>query len=533
VPDAFNDAMRAMMSLAVGPVARLSTRRMLRRVHAFAATQADLRQRYGVSAGTPIEVYGPATRARVEALAAQVPGTRVATTSGSTGEPKRLAFPPGRIPLFNRESRAAGARSFAHHRAPRADLMILASLTEDDSFTSLVLEGRARLPGYLQGLMDPGRVLRHPDLAALAERYGVAAARLWVLAVAHPGMLYSTNPSTLAVFLDELHGDWERASALVRDWVRRDPDLPLRTLGAAARRIGSRGQRARAERIAEAAAAPPLWELLPRLQGYVCWDGGYVGVFLERIRRHLPAERYAHVPMYSMSTEVVETLPVEVGGVMRFLPLSPGVLYELLPADAPDDPTLLLDAASVGEGDEVTLVVSDPWGLQRYQTEDVFRCQGSVHGVPDLRFVRRRGLTWSFTGEKLTGEQVRGALAALAERWPALAAVQTTLVPCRAAGAGLPGYRLVLTDEVPDLALDEVAERFDEALGEHNSEWRGKRSSVRLAATTAVYLPYAELAAALDPRTTSQADRARRAWESQFKLMPLTRRCWEDVAWST
>ena len=35
------------------------------------------------------------------------------------------------------------------------------------------------------------------------------------------------------------------------------------------------------------------------------------------------------------------------------------------------------------------------WGLRRYDTDDVFRCQGLVDGLPDLRFVRRAGLAWS------------------------------------------------------------------------------------------------------------------------------------------
>ena len=44
---------------------------------------------------------------------------------------------------------------------------------------------------------------------------------------------------------------------------------------------------------------------------------------------------------------------------------------------AEDDAALLLEPGSLEEGQCYVLVVSDQWGLRRYQTEDVFRCEGS------------------------------------------------------------------------------------------------------------------------------------------------------------
>jgi hypothetical protein len=80
-----------------------------------------------------------------------------------------------------------------------------------------------------------------------------------------------------------------------------------------------------------------MHELLPGLRAYCCWDGGYVIPFLQRIRQSLPAERFVHIAMYSMSTETLETLAYYVGSRAHFLPIAPGVYYEFLPEGADDD----------------------------------------------------------------------------------------------------------------------------------------------------------------------------------------------------
>ena len=71
--------------------------------------------------------------------------------------------------------------------------------------------------------------------------------------------------------------------------------------------------------------------------------------------------------------------------------------------------------------------------------------------------------------------------------------------------------------------------RLEEALGQQiNHEFAGKRESERLAATRLEIVPYDDLAARFDAKTTV-ADGEKRNWESQFKLLPLYSRLWEDV----
>lgn len=64
------------------------------------------------------------------------------------------------------------------------------------------------------------------------------------------------------------------------------------------------------------------------------------------------------------------------------------------------------------------MIVSDSYGLCRYHTGDLFLCRRKINSLPDLVFQRRRGLQYSFTGEKLTAEQVTLVFDRLRERYP-------------------------------------------------------------------------------------------------------------------
>ena len=534
-----NDLIRTALALGL-PLAAWSARRSFaRRIDRFSADQAALRQAYGITAATPIVGYDTATRARIDALAAANPAVALAYASGTTGVPKALAYPPSRLRSFKADSQAVGLQAWRKLGLRGAAFFILGGLTADRSFATLVLHRGE--PSRLTGLLEPARYLSTPAMAGVIAEHGATAARLWLMLLSNPGMIYSTNPSTLAVFLSELQSDWAGATSLVRAWVG-GALLSDGGLVRVAARVASDGADHRLRRAAEATLAPPMHDLLPGLGAYCCWDGGYVTGFLRQIQTALPPDRYKHVPMYAMSTETIETLTwFEEDGAIRFLPLGPGVLYELLPEHAPDDAALLIPPVAALVGEAYALVVSDPYGLRRYQTEDLFRCHGHVRGLPDLRFERRRGLAWSFTGEKLTGEQAAAVFADLERFHPRLSALsaQLTLLPSWPDGELLPRYRLVVAhpgarvDAPPDLVT--LAHDLDTGLAALNDEYATKRSSGRLGEPIAHLVPYDRVAEALDgrregaPRTSMGAVSASRGWESQFKLMPLTRVRWEEV----
>jgi hypothetical protein len=520
-----NDVARALLVTAIPWAAPLARWRFMNRIEAFDRDQEALRRQYGVKADTPIRGYDDVTRAAVLAFAASRPEVRLARTSGSTAEPKQLAYPPERLRSFKADSRVVGLLAWQRHRLRSPAIFVLSSLANDDSFTSLAVYAPKR-PSWVTGLIEPARYLFQPALQERIARYGATAVRFWLFVLSDPGLVYSTNPSTLAVFLTEVHDEWARTTAMVRDWVAGAPAAVDRGTRDIASRVSAGDADRRLADVAAAASPLPVERWAPSLGAYCCWDGGYVVAFLRQIHRWLPPERYAHVPMYAMSTETIETLTwFDDDGVARFLPLGPGVLYEFLPDGAPDAPEHLVGARALEPGRDYTLVVSDGYGLCRYQTEDVFRCRALVEGLPDLAFQRRRGLTWSFTGEKLTGEHLSLVYAELEAEFPSLAASQLTTLPSWPPGAEVPGYVLVVAHPgrhgTP--SPDGLGAAFDAHLARVNDEYAAKRSSARLAAPVARGVPYDRLAAALVAETGA------RSWDSQFKLAPLTRRLWEEV----
>ncbi|MCO4743731.1 MAG: GH3 auxin-responsive promoter family protein [Proteobacteria bacterium] len=518
---AVNAFARAVLSPLIRGVGGLLSVQVSRGLSGHAAEQERLRTLYGVTPDVPIRGYDDELRARARAI----PNARLVRTSGSTNEPKEIAFTKGRLRSTKLAFAGATFRTAYALGTRRPILFALASLAHDDSFTAMMVTGR---PSWFDLWVTPHRALTMPVFAPLSERYGVHALRLWAMVLSNPGWLYSTNPSTQAAYFHALAEDWDTHTAFLRDYMA-DPSQFASEIRWAASRIEEPGWQERARRVldSEVALGPEEWM---DVEVFLCWDGGNTRPFLNQVREWLPSARF--VPMFSMSTETLETLSVYDGQEVHFPPIAPGVLCEFLPEDAEDLPENLLRSTELEVGKYYALVASDAYGLLRYQTEDVFLCKAIWRGLPDLRFARRRGLTWSYTGEKLTGAQVEMAYERLAEHFPMLARVQATTVPSQPEGAHLPGYRLLFAvpgGQPPDDApsLDELATAYDKALGDINDEYASKRKSTRLSDPVAEWVDYDGLARAL---RNKDDEGSARGWDSQFKLLPLLRRPYEELA---
>ena len=125
-----------------------------------------------------------------------------------------------------------------------------------------------------------------------------------------------------------------------------------------------------------------------------------------------------------------------------------------------------------------TMIVSDRYGLRRYDTEDLFECAKFIRGVPHLRFARRCNLSFSFTGEKLTGPQLQAAFEEASARFPEMSDGFLTCFPSL---NPVPCYRIVRvrqsTMPVPE---DDIAAFVEERLCEFNHEFKSKIESGRL-----------------------------------------------------
>lgn len=517
---ALNDGLRLLIGACLRLAGALAEIRHRMRARGHPWSRARLRKRLGIRPETPLstdvpEVGPPDTRLPSGSA-------RVAYTSGTRGDPKRLVYCRRRLAMVRWVFIESFMRAYWMLGVRRTSLYVFGPLEGDESLTGLLLS-EVRLPGYLTTLQAPYRMHASPALRRLAEEYGAAAVRLWVLAVSNPGVLYSTNPSTMSTFLDRLDSDWERCSALVRDCVL-NPERVGTIAPTVTRRLGSRGYARRLESIAKSRTSLPVSEWAPAASVYICWTGGYVVPFLDRLAKHLPTGRFRLVPMYSMSTETIATVPDFRATDLAFLPMAPGVYYEFLAPASPREPRRLLSPEQVALGASYELVVSHGHGLRRYCTEDVFKVERFVGKLPDLRFERRLGLAYSFTGEKLTGVQASLAFARLRAEFPELSDEHAlTCFPSQEPAASLPHYRLVIVHSDPARLgpLAGLADRFDAFLGDVNLEYRAKRDSGRLGGVRLERLDLPALRARLPDGGAGGLD-------SQFKFLPLYPCLWES-----
>lgn len=491
-----------------------------KRLRGYAQLQDRLFKDYDISPDSPILNYGAELKDLIEAAAQRHKCSQFAVTSGSTAEPKRILYPDFRVKKTKFVFIDNLGRCFNAMRFKRRVLYVFSALTDDDSLTGILLDENKGTP-YVSGLQAPYRLHRQPALRALTEKYSSSALRLWMLVLTNPGLFYSTNPSTLSTFLDSLDGDWHRSKALIHDY-HLHPEYFDPGVHRLRKRVQALGWARRFALIADAQQAPSYRHIFPAFSTYFCWTGGYVQPFIDRIEARLPPDSYRRIPMYSMSTETVETVAHYSETGVHFIPLGPLVYYEFLPIHAEDRPEHLLRPHELCIGEQYTMVVSDNYGLKRYQTEDVFDCRGFVEGLPDLHFARRRSLEYSFTGEKITGPQLSNVYLRLRNEYPVLSEdTFMSCIPSQPENETIPHYKLVIVGATTELP-ENLISRFDECLSKVNEEYASKRESARLGPPRIVRCSLEEIVERVSEST------GKTNWESQFKFLPLYRRTWES-----
>jgi hypothetical protein len=199
-------------------------------------------------------------------------------------------------------------------------------------------------------------------------------------------------------------------------------------------------------------------------------------------------------------------------------------LYEFIEEGMRDDPANLLTRGELQPGKQYSMIVSDPFGLRRYQTGDLFYCRRLVNRLPELVFTGRKDLEYSFTGEKLTAEHVSAAFQTLRQEYRSLRTEPfLTCLPAHLENGARPHYKLVLVEQsncAEGVPGGELAQRFDELLQIINCEYRSKRESGRLGAPSFVRVSLVDFVSRV------AGIRDSRTWESQFKLLPLYKKVW-------
>ncbi|WP_408095924.1 GH3 auxin-responsive promoter family protein [Peredibacter sp. HCB2-198] len=405
----------------------------------------------------------------------------IAQTSGTRNIPKTVPYTASRMKLVQKTFLKSMMTLTAPYKG-RKTFFVFSSVEDDSSLTSGMLQDRA--PNLIELLQAPYRFLTTPAGHRLREEIGLLSARVALIAVSSPRYFYATNPSTLTHFLDEVDLHWELIKKNLKKCLH-NPDL-----------LNLIDGKDRLEKLILREKFS-LEFLAPDLVGIITWDGGYVAPFLERLKEKYP--KLVYLPMYSMSTESIETLPHRVNGKLHFLPTMKGVVPEFL-----KDGEIVRD---LKVNETYTLLISDVWGLERYDTQDEFLVVDLVDGLPDLRFQRRRNITASMTGEKISEEQCLLLYQELRKRFE-LEGIYLSLYGRMQGEQGQ--YVLNLIGPKKEFSsLDTTAE---EILGTLNQEYHSKIQSGRLLPLKVETLSVSAFAELMGQKVK---------WESQFKIMPL------------
>ncbi|MER0242509.1 GH3 auxin-responsive promoter family protein [Streptomyces sp. HSW2009] len=248
-----------------------------------------------------------------------------------------------------------------------------------------------------------------------------------------------------------------------------------------------------------------LADLWPNLSLVVSWNSASAALYrpwLEEVTPGVPK-----LPFSATGTEGIVTIPVDAHHAAGPLAVDLG-LYEFVPVEGRDeDADLEPDVETVGyrdleAGRTYNVVMSQANGLYRYDLGDRYTVVDRVGEVPRMEFAGRGGFGSSFTGEKLTEEDVHTAVRlALGDDWPF-----RPLFTCIPVWHTPPGYTLAI--EWPDglaLAPERFAAQVEGQLQALNIEYAEKRRTERLTPLRVLAVPPGTFAA-VDQRR--QADGA-------------------------
>ena len=510
--------MRAV-DLAIRIWMRRAYFRLRRRLRHYRASQEALAVEFGVSQVQPTP-YDPAIRKNILELAeGSAEPYSFAWTSGTTNEPKRLFYPKRRNRIMQRVIVEQGLMAYDYLHLRRPAFYLLTSMLPDRSFSSLFL--RKSLPSFISDYVLRDSIVYVPEAEALTDEYSEQSIHLALLLLCEPTLLLTVNPSSLYVLLEAAELDWERIRSELQQILGGDLRVALR------RRMGQQVdlRAGRATSLLKDSNPPTPSQLLPQLRVIVCWDSGYVRPFLDNLRARFAEHPPHFYPLFSLSTETVAYLLYPKVSPDGGLPIYPGVCYEFIPASAPGK---ILKPWELDAGGSYEMVVSDVYGLLRYRTEDLFECVGFERDTPLLKFLRRAGQIYSFTGEKLTDQQLLIAYDRIREAHQLEGALFTCFPKLNK--GGLPGYVIVgcLSDR-NETKSDSWAREFDQLLSEINSEYASKRISGRLAAPELVFERYDRVQSAI----LASSPRFQFTNPAQFKLLPLYKVHWEELALPT
>ncbi len=403
-------------------------------------------------------------------------------TSGSTGHPKTIPVTRKYVERFRQTYGIWSTRILKDH--PKlAEGKYLAMYSDwRESFTENGIPCGA-VTGLLASLQPPW-IRKRMVVSAFASSIKDPNVKEFTVlhhALNHETALWtSANPSSLLRLANRLEehleslirgladGSFVHLDDLPEEYRRHRDFLPnparARTLE---KRIESKGD----------TLPKTLW---PALEILSCWMGGTLSPYLDALKQKFPG-----IPMRDpglMASEGRFTIPIH-DNTSSGVPDLSSLFFEFFPADgdAPvpvgqTGPLQLSHEIEVGK--KYFLIFTCDWGLYRYHIDDIVEVTDRIGDVPLIRFVRKGSGISSITGEKLSEDQVVGAIHSLPGEFRSK---RNDLVLSPVWGDP-PNYILFVEDG-DDLTEEEcidAADMLEERLLELNCEYQSKRESHRI-----------------------------------------------------
>jgi hypothetical protein len=259
--------------LLIAPVSKLINLKYWFKLKLYRKTQMNLYNKFGLAPSDSIHEYDEFTRNNIEKVACKHIQKNFIYTSGSTNKPKKILYTKKRLRDFKKISQDIAVNILYKFRGKYPNVFVMASLKDDDSFTSLVLKNENSFPSLLKGATDPASYLRVKEIKDLAYIYDINSLRLLLIIITRPSILYSTNPSTLAVFLSTITNNWDEVKKVLLDFLEKKDGFNNHVIEKMLKRHGHIQFQNMLRKIS--ILDTPDWELIfPELKVICCWDGG-------------------------------------------------------------------------------------------------------------------------------------------------------------------------------------------------------------------------------------------------------------------
>lgn len=229
-----------------------------------------------------------------------------------------------------------------------------------------------------------------------------------------------------------------------------------------------------------------LWKNLKMISA---WTASSTELYLPKLKEIYPLAII--LPYMACGSEGIVAIPVDNSLKAAPLAINHG-FYEFIPEEisyeeicgSPRD-TLLFNELEIGKN--YHLIMSQANGLMRYMTGDIYKVVDFYKNVPMIEFVTRANTFFSFTGEKITEEQILSTVQNVCSKL----CIKKGLFFFTPIWAEVPYYKLYL--EVPTETFDlkeKLVEAFDFELRKVSYEFDSKRESERLQKTQVICLQY-------------------------------------------